>query len=401
MIVQRAASSVPIENLLWKAAYGCLWVFAFTVPWGVGLFQGLVSVSRIVGIGVLAVSLAAIASGYRLRNVRLFHALMFIYVIWMTLSVFWSVDQQAALSRITTYWQYLIMVFLIWQLAPTLRDQERLVQAFVLGSYVPMALTIYKFLTITTVTLVQRYNYRESSPNPTAVFLAIGVSLAWYLYQKKGGSPILKGLNLAYLPLSLFAVGLTGSRTGLISTIVAYTVIILSRKARTELLLIVPVMALAIYVIPTMIPDTLLQRLSTIPRCLMTGSFNMRENIWREGLKSYTKNPIVGVGINNFKWALPSSIRILKSGHNAIISALVELGIVGLIIYLSILGSLLVSIWKSNHSARVYLLIALLTWITGAMAVNVDHLKPTWFIFGLLIAWSSALRSTGEETASD
>ncbi|MFA7169974.1 MAG: O-antigen ligase family protein [Candidatus Paceibacterota bacterium] len=89
--------------------------------------------------------------------------------------------------------------------------------------------------------------------------------------------------------------------------------------------------------------NSLLQRTLSISDMDETSNKG-RIEIWRDSLVSVTQHPIVGIGMGNFPLALSEKVTTSKMGasaHNIYLDVAVELGIVGLIIFLLLLFRLL------------------------------------------------------------
>src|SRR6266481_6087267 len=64
------------------------------------------------------------------------HILMILFTIWASISYLWSADPASTAEQASTYRQLLIMVWLIWEFCSHNREQERLMQAYVFGTFV-------------------------------------------------------------------------------------------------------------------------------------------------------------------------------------------------------------------------------------------------------------------------
>jgi hypothetical protein len=60
--------------------------------------------------------------------------IMAAYVLWSTLSYFWSVSPENTLTQALTYVQLLSLAWLIWQVAPTHEQRVHLLSAWLIGS---------------------------------------------------------------------------------------------------------------------------------------------------------------------------------------------------------------------------------------------------------------------------
>lgn len=68
-----------------------------------------------------------------------------------------------------------------------------------------------------------------------------------------------------------------------------------------------------------------------------------RMEIWRDSVVSVTKNPVLGIGIGNFPFALSEKLSAAKKGasaHNIYLDVAVEMGLVGMAIFIWLLWSI-------------------------------------------------------------
>src|SRR5450756_3060036 len=94
---------------------------------------GIATLSHL--LGILAFATAAVVAAWRgsVRPPNLALGLAAVFVLWASLTYFWSLDRQATVTRVATLAELVAMVWLIWD---TCRDsllQTRLMQAYVWG----------------------------------------------------------------------------------------------------------------------------------------------------------------------------------------------------------------------------------------------------------------------------
>src|SRR6266702_4017184 len=376
-------------------AFALLCALIFCVPWEeeVTATQG-VAVSHVVGLGACVAGLLAALISRKIRTFHPLHYLLCVLVLWMAVSYCWSADPGLTAVKAGSCMQLLVMVWLIWEFAPSEDRQVSLLGAYVLGSYVSALSTIYSFVTSTgnNLGLVEgRYTASGFDENELGVTLALSLVMSCYLLARHvGWWPIW----LFHIPLCLFAVCLTGSRGAFISSAVAALIVPLSfrrlstiRKWSTLLMLLVLVLSAAFVV-----PATTWERIGTIHSEISEGTLSKRTSIWAAGLDVYREHPIAGVGAGAFGPSVFSRLDIPYVAHNSYLSILVELGAVGAILFFALLASLLwLGILLPGLEARLWIVL-LLTWSVAVLSVTWEHRKPTWFLFGLLIAQSAALR---------
>jgi O-antigen ligase len=103
--------------------------------------------------------------------------------------------------------------------------------------------------------------------------------------------------------------------------------------------------------------------------------------IWRQGLVAFTERPWLGGGVNTFR--LVNSLG--KVAHNTFLSVLVEVGLIGFLLFGLMLGTVVWQAWRQPRwEARLWLAM-LATWVIGASTLTWEYRKPTWLLLSLVI----------------
>src|SRR5215470_372558 len=130
----RQTRSPKSRQMLSSLALGLLCLLVLTIPLENAVFlPGLGCLGRIVGLAAFVIAALALLDAGKLRTLSAAHLMMAAYVVWATLTYFWSEAPAGTLEQVSSYVQLLIMVWLIWQLAPQRSDRVRLMQAYLLG----------------------------------------------------------------------------------------------------------------------------------------------------------------------------------------------------------------------------------------------------------------------------
>ena len=126
-------------------------------------------------------------------------------------------------------------------------------------------------------------------------------------------------MNLAILPVLLFAQSRQKGRQGAVILIVSL---------------------LAIGLAPVVVPQPVLDRLGTLLPLEGGGdaaeSTHRRWLVFWQGLKLFSQNPLLGVGVGNFRWhaVMDPSYGVAGATHNAYLLVLVEGGVILLVAHL-------------------------------------------------------------------
>lgn len=381
-------------------SFWLLLVLVFVIPWENAItFEGLGTISRFLGFFLLVAWLVSSIFTCRVRRPHLFHAIVGAFVLWNAAGIFWSVDPDATLKRATTFIQLGMLTFIIWDLNRTLPAIRSVLQAYIFGACVSVGSIIYNFL-LNKEAGFSRFAAAGFDPNDIGVIFAIGIPLAWYLaFIHPGRQKFLVLLNYAYIPLAVFAVLLTASRDASLALFPSIIFILWSlkklgffrRAAVTAALLC------AAWVIYTVVPTGSIDRLLTTPNEVMQGNLNSRTLIWEAGLRVYNDSPLWGAGGGAYPYVVQPVLGKGEVAHNSFLSVLVELGIIGLCLFLGILFFALRSANRQDRMQRAMWLAVMAVIILGASALTWEYRKPLWLFMTLAVASSNMLLSENWE----
>jgi O-antigen ligase len=338
-----------------------------------------------VGSAALAVTLTG-----RLRRWHLFHVAALLFVLVAGLNLFFTAPGGHLPAKYYTFVQLFLVLWMIWEIARTRRAVHGLMLAYVSGAYVAALLTLTVLHSHGTA--MRRYVAGDFDPNDLAMTLALAVPMAWYLgtvFQK----PLLRLFCRAYLPLGLLALGLTGSRGGMLTAGVALMIVPLSMTKLTPGRLIAAMLTLAITatVAANYVPERVVERLATTSSDISRLSFGGRFKFWVAGLEAFTQKPLMGYGTGGFVRAIyPILGSVSLVAHNSFISLLVEEGLVGLLLYLTMMLAVLGAVLRLPKFERRFALLLLATLFVAMSPLTWEDRKPVWFILAALLGLTQA-----------
>ena len=387
--------------MLRNGAYAVSLVFILIIPWeGVLQIPGLGPGTQAMGILLAAIWLISVFFTNKFRKPQIFHLLILLFVVWNAASIFWSADPRRSVDQVVTWTLLLGLTFIIWDLFTTKETLLAGLQVYILGTFVAIGSAIYNFLFGNPYyTNYERFSPGGTNPDGFGFIIALGVPVAWYLATTKtktkfGG--VLKLINYAYIPAAFMGLALSGTRTAMIATIpgMIFGLTSLARLriwARITILLFVSIAILLL--LPVIQPLKSFERLGTTTGALAEGDLNERTIIWREGLETFVDHPIIGIGTNMFR-----SINSLgKVAHNTYISVLVELGLIGLGMFLVILGVVVIQAWSLPKWDKSFWFSMLLVWGIGASSLTWEYRKTTWLFMNMIVASAALTRSREEK----
>lgn len=381
-------------------AYVGLWLFVFSVPWdNLIIIPGVGVVTKITGGLAAALALLAAVAAGRFRRWHAFHLAALLFVLWTAGVLLFISHGVRPPRKLGTFVQLLIMVWMVWELAPSRQRLLGLMTAYVLGAYVTAFDTIRLYRTAGGA--LRRFAAGAFDPNDLAMILALALPMAWYLGMSYR-QPLLRWLCRAFVPIGVLAIGLTGSRGAMITGVLALMVIPLTmtrlspgRLATALLLLVVSGTLAVVY-----LPETVVERLATTRSEVEDATLGGRLKIWRAGMLVFSERPIIGYGLASFKTAVTSVMGpAAQVAHNSFISVLVETGLVGFLLYVGMIAAVLASIFKLPLVERRFGLVLFATLFLAMTPLTWEDRKAVWFTLALLVglsqAWLAAGRGAG------
>ena len=333
-------------------AYSALWIFVFTLPWErVFALPGINIITRATGGVAVALALLAVVISGRLRRWQGLHVAALLFVITSAFNLLVFHGGQRLPLKFWTFIQLFTVLWLMWELAPSWSRLIWLLTAYVLGAYVAAVgqVLVYRH----SAGDITRYTVGGDA-NDLAMGLALALPMAWYLAMAHR-RPLFKWICRGYIPVGLMGIGLTGSRGGMIVSIVGLMFIPLSmtRLTPARLAMAIATLGLAGSLAVVYIPDRIVERLATTTTEVQDLRVGGRFKLWVGGMKAFSLQPWWGYGTAGFKGAIqPYLGDATQVAHNSYISVLVEEGLVGFTCYAIMLLSVFRALWRLPRIER-------------------------------------------------
>ena len=376
---------------LGKLAFAFLWLMVFAIPWQNALMvPGIGTIGRLIGLLAGGLGILAITERQSVRLPSRGNVLMTLFVLWAAASYFWTLNPEGTLVAVGTLIQLLLMVWLIWELAPQERDQRRLMQAYVLGTCVSGIDTLYRYFFHLESKFVNRYTSTGFNPNDLALVMALSIPVSYYLAIQSEG--LMAWVYRAQLVLAGTTILLTASRSGLLASLVGVAIVPLTFASLTRLQRVATLLTIAVFLCSGLflVPAASWKRLSTIPGELSQGTLNERRLIWEAGWDVFRLHPFLGVGAGAFMDSIGRPLGAApRVAHNTFLSVLVEEGVIGLGLFCILMGVLVLSAWRMPPLARKLWIVTLGVWVVGVCGATWDREKSTWLFFSLLMGHSA------------
>lgn len=255
-------------------------------------------------------------------------------------------------------------------------------------------------------------DFRES--NALAMFMACATALAGFEMLRQPWK--IKIPMIIAIALMLDTLVLTRSRGGFLALVVAfpYVMIAIPKRFRKQVNLYALLGAL---MFSMLVDDYFLGRMDTIDQAVTTGKeYDSKEvlsrlDFWRASVWMFQDNPM-GVGPNNFETAVsrydPRIIR--RDAHSTYVTCYSENGILGILIFLYIVGSGFVQIRNARKLARsnpkgedaslygVGICSALIALTVGGMPTHTYlYQEISWILLALPICYENAVLALVQE----
>ena len=388
-------------------AYWLSLFFIFTIPWETVVEHAtLGSMSRLAGLGLAAVWLADVLLHGKLRKFTTFHLAFFVFTLWYAASVFWSANPDRSLNHVFTWVQLLLVSIILWDLDRTKKTFLYGLQMYLLGAYVVLGNTLVNYFSGTAF-YYERFSAAGTNPDDLGATMALAIPIAWFLaypINAKKIHPVFRWVNYAYIPAALMGIALSGTRTALIAAApgMIFGLATLTRLKLWPRVLIFGLLVIAAIAIQPIIPQSSYQRLGTTGSELAAGDFNGRRSLWMQGIASFQEHPLLGVGGNMYRYVNDEG----KVAHNSFMSVLVEVGAIGLVLFILILGIVFVQISPHFRWEKYFWYSLLAAWVVAASTLTWEYRKPTWLVFNMLVISAGlarqriALRETEQAKAA-
>ncbi|GAB3248660.1 O-antigen ligase family protein [Nocardioides dilutus] len=278
--------------------------------------------------------------------------------------------------------------------------QATAMRAFRLWSWTATALSVGSLAGVTgAVQIIPSDGYRSNGyfedPNLYAGYLLVSLSIVLFLGTMG---------DLAWLPFQgLAIVGgvlMTGSRGGLASLVlllVLALLIINSARIRGMILGLVAVATGFIMWLVTMgAQGPSILGINRLVGASDDVGDDPRLRLWGVAVDKWLDNPLTGIGLGQFeRFSIAAGGALKTTGlgyvtHNTFLFFLVALGVLGLGLFLALLGWLVARLYSSRlpRQAKHALLSGVLVLCSQFMTLNLQNLRYVWIYFGLVLAMS-------------
>lgn len=367
------------------------------------------SIAIFEGFSIVKLSSLLVLVGWALQGftIRLTSMLKWFVVLAVlaTFSISWSIDRANTIGQVFLFlWPSIIVAFAMNSSIKLMRDIKLYLSAFVLGALIATSATfLFREATLSMAEYAseERLSAFGQDQNTLAYLLCVAVTITLDLFRKTS-RVLLKAICIAMMLAFVIAILSTGSRTGVIVTAFVFLLFMLSTSSIKTWITFIVIVLLMAPIIYNYIPESMWTRFSETDELVSSGNFSERGDIWSSGIQAFSnENIILGVGYSNFSTMLNQHFGWQMASHNTYLSYLVDLGFVGLILFLIIISKMLLitrSISKSKGDLYIY---AYIIPFLVVMFVLETEYKRWIFILGVLLEAYMRLHKVQYEQSKD
>lgn len=339
-----------------------------------------------------------------LRRHRALFAGLVLLVVWVTLSLIWTRDPAAAIRELWPFYVAGLLALVVATMVSTPRQVRLVVGAFVAGAVLSVLVGLIAQMLQPAATAGGsdgRFEGGAGDPNFLAAALVPAVVLVAALGSSVRSAHGRLALGAAIVVLALgFAA--TASRGGVVAAVVTgLAAIALYRGRRAQVALFV-VGGLCLAGASLAASPAAWERVTSID-----SRGNGRADLWNVAWQMSADHPIAGVGLNSFRARAPEYVR--RPGtlhfvdliaerprvvHNTYLQLLAEAGIVGLALFVLVVGACLRAGWRAcgrfelaGEPALAELargvVLAAISILTAAVFLSDAADKRLWLLLGL------------------
>jgi O-antigen ligase len=344
------------------------------------------------------------------------------FLVWAGVSAVWAQYVPAAETAVIRYCLSIVLALIVFSAVQTRRDALWVLKAFVAGAALSAAYGIIAGGTteaVNTSSGVSRITGTSGDPNEFAAMLVVGMVLAGALAFSRERM-LVRWAAIGAIGLCTLGILLTVSRGGLVALGAALLMaIVAGGRWRLPMAVVAVVVAGAtIGYFTTYAPPQAEERILDT-----AGGGSGREDLWTVAWRMFKDRPVGGVGAGNYPIAAIDYllqpglivrdefiIDTPKPPHNVYLSVLAELGVVGLALFMIVLGFAVASVLRAarlferagDTEMEIYaraLCVAFVGLLTADFFLSEPFGKQLWLLIGLGPALLAVARRSERDPA--
>lgn len=370
--------------------------------------EGKSYITKIVAMGLVAVYIYTFYNRKQPIPIAREWLILLLWVIVSLLSIFFAIDFNLAVSKFITILQVFIISFMIYSLVYSVRNANSILLSLLLTVLIVSLLAYSNPAAYADTDGRLKATFNNANLYGLVLLSSIIISLG-YLFSAK-----YLIFRIVQLPLILFFFIMllqTGSRKAILGLFIVVTLFVyfkfrehIKRNVFVALLmLVVAVSAVAggLYYLKDTSHFYRIQRVIDAFESKDISSAGESERgrleLYAKGLEVAMDNPVIGVGLDNFRRVDSGNVFSSDIGtysHSNYIEVLVSTGIIGFVLYYSVYGLLLFRIYKlrkrnfSNRDKTSLIMVGSIfsMYILYDFAMVSYYEKVSWLIMALVLS---------------
>ena len=275
--------------------------------------------------------------------------IMLVFLAWGFATLLWSTNLSIGIHILQRYaLRFVLFILLIPNEIRTKDNLDGLMNTLAISGWVLVLVSLYTIMLegYTPGTRLEVLNVNENGLGILALITMPGV--LWQATQPLTRYKTIKFILASiYLILVVGLVAMSGSRGSALSLFIVLTAFWFWRPTRLWGKVSLIILVLVVLIAPFLF-ETTLERFAVIPGDTLLGG---REGIWQASRLLILDNPWFGGGIGNARYSIMAYLSSFRSTlgfdqasiHNPVLTIWSETGVLGMFLYLSVLGS---AIWS-------------------------------------------------------
>jgi len=328
----------------------------------------------------------------RSKRISLKPYLFFLCVILATffITALTGINYQNSVTRLETLLKIFILCVMTYQILSIYISEQYIEKLFIVSGIALFTWVLYVYGINNYFTLIlsntERLGAEVSQENVMGMNAALIASvLLYYVFNKKRYS------YLIIVAMMMTVVAASGSKKALFTLPLAIIIILIQKNGLNKLYkTIIGICIFALIgsaIIQLQIFDGLRERINDFVLQLqgtnVDNSTELRSDMIKYGLIWFTEHPILGIGIDNYKYLSVNLFGMYRYAHNNYIELLVGTGIVGFTAFYSMYFYLIKRLFKLRKSddsiAQIFLLILLIQLFCDIASVS--YLYKSTYIY--------------------
>lgn len=324
---------------------------------------------------------------------------------WQTLSVIWATSPYQTVSDLW-HWYVIVLMFFVVATSVTSLDRVRIViAAFLIGAVLSVLSGLLGGALANPTATAQatesgRLYGAAGDPNYLAAALAPAMVLAAVLFALTREASARLWLAVATL-VTAYGLFASESRGGLIAALVTIVTALIVLRARRAWVVSAALIGVAVAVAFFAITPGAWSRVTHF------NDGSGRSDVWKVAERVIEDHPVLGVGLNNFPvvakqyTAQPGELKDLQLivdrphvTHNIYLQFLADTGIIGLLLFLTIVGACIHAAFWAAHRFEALgddageaisraLVVALIGMLSASLFISNGVDKRLWILFAL------------------